>query len=242
MTREAGEPVATYAPYVVPAPDARTVGQRRWLAASLTALVLSAAACATADDDASADTSADASAGADAPIELRDQIGPHVDAPDRAMAMTVDAIDVVGDDILVRVRVSNSDDRYLDLGVQDTIYGPLLLMRDDREHLYESYAVEPAGIPGHRIAHLSFRLAGPLDPGATTFTLELATQRGPLIAPDATLPSGDAVRWRVDDPADGTPTSSDTVRDESEPVYAAAPRLPDLIHFWLETEPLPADR
>jgi hypothetical protein len=30
--------------------------------------------------------------------------------------------------------------------------------------------------------------------------------------------------------------------DGSEPVYSTAPRLPDLIDFWLETQPLPTNR
>lgn len=155
--------------------------------------------------------------------------------------MTVDAVDVEGDDILVRIRVENSDDGYLDMGVQNTIYGPLLVMRDDRDNSYESYAVEPAGIPGRRIADLSFRLAGPLDPAAETFMLELATQRGPLTSPDGTVPDGDGVRWRVAEAPRADPTLGDTNPEGSEPLYAPAPRLPDLVHFWLETEPLPAD-
>jgi len=173
-------------------------------------------------------------------IEYRDETGPHVDAPDRAMAMTVDAVDIAGDDILVRLRVSNSDDSYLDMGIQETIYGPLLVMRDDRENLYQSYAVEPAGIPGRRIADLRFRLAGPLDLGSNSFTLELATQRGPLTSPSASLPEHDGIRWRVVDPA-AAPMSNGTNPDGSERIFAAAPRLPDLVHFWLETDPLPAE-
>ena len=128
------------------------------------------------------------------------------------------------------------------MGVQGTIYGPLLVMRDDRDNLYESLAVEPAGVPGRRVADLSFRLTGPLDPDATSFTLELATQRGRLTSPTAPLPTHDGIRWRIDDPTAATPTSTDTNPDESDPIYAAAPRLPDLVHFWLETDPLPADR
>jgi hypothetical protein len=178
-------------------------------------------------------------AGGDAPVELRDEIGPHVDAPDRAMAMTVDAVEIADDDILVRVRVANSDDVYLDLGVEATIYGPLLVMHDDRGTRYESYAVEPAGIPGRRVADLSIRLAGPLDPRARSFTLELATQRGPLTSPDAALPRHDGIRWRVDAPSGATATSAATGPSESAPEFAAAPRLPDLIDLWLETDPLP---
>lgn len=190
-----------------------------------------------ADDDAT--TEARSTVGS--AIDFRDEVGPQVDAPDRAMAMTVDAIDITGDDILVRLRVSNSDDGYLDLGVEGTIYGPLLVMRDDRGSVYESYAVEPAGIPGRRIADLSIRLAGPLDRDATSFTLELATQRGPLTSPAATLPERDGIRWRVDDPASATATSVDTGPSGPEPAFAEAPRLPELIHFWLETDVLPAE-
>ncbi len=168
-------------------------------------------------------------AGDGSAVELRDEAGPRVDAPDRAMAMTVDAVEQRGDDILVRVRVENADDQYLDMGVEDTIYGPLLVMYDDRGNRYDSYAHEPAGIPGRRVADLSFRLAGPLDGDAESFTLELATQRGPLTSPSGDLPDGDGVHWQVDD-ATG-----------SGRAYAAAPRLPDLVHFWLETDPLPAD-
>ncbi len=217
------------------APQAHAVLGGRWLAACLIALALSTAACEVADDDATTD----ATSTVVSRIELRDETGPHVDAPDRAMAMTVDAIEIAGDDILVRLRVGNSDDGYLDMGVRGTIYGPLLVMRDDRGGVYESYAVEPAGIPGRRVADLSFRLAGPLDRDSTSFTLELATQRGPLTSPAATLPERDGIRWRVDDEPGATATSVDT--GGSEPVFAEAPRLPDLIHFWLETEALPAE-
>ncbi len=221
------------------APGGHAIRRRRWSAAWLTALALSITACDTADGEAGPDATATSTVGTS--IELRDEVGPHVDAPDRAMAMTVDAIDVAGDDILVRLRVGNRDDGYLDLGVQGTIYGPLLVMRDDRGNVYDSYAVEPAGIPGRHVADLSFRLAGPLDRGSTSFTLELATQRGPLTSPAAPLPVDDGVRWRVDDPVVATATSVATVPDGSGPVFAAAPRLPDLIHFWLETDPLPAE-
>jgi hypothetical protein len=206
------------------------------LAACLTALALSATACDPAGDDTTTDGT---SSVASSPLELRDEIGPHVDVPDRAMAMTVDAIDIAGDDILVRLRVANRDGRYLDLGVEGTIYGPLLVMRDDRGNAYESYAVEPAGIPGRRVADLSFRLAGPLDRSSTSFTLELATQRGPLSSPATALPERDGIRWRVDDPVVATATSVDTGPGGPEPVFAEAPRLPELIHFWLETDALP---
>ena len=216
---------------------ARPTSRRSGLTAFVVTLALSTAACATPDDNASIGTAADA----DAPIELRDEVGPHVNAPDRAMAMTLDAVEIAGDDILMRLRVENSDDNYLDMGVQDTIYGPLLVMRDDRDNRYESLAVEPAGIPGRRIADLSFRLAGPLDPDATSFTLELATQRGPLTAPNALLPDDGGIRWRIDDPTAATPASTDSNPGDDEPVYASAPRLPDLVHFWLDTDPLPAD-
>ncbi|MEP1125815.1 MAG: hypothetical protein ABJH68_18195 [Ilumatobacter sp.] len=215
----------------------RTRRSRRRL--SLTALAaivaLSTAACGATDDGATSGAAVDA----DTPIELRDQVGPHVDAPERSMSMTVDAVDTVGNDVLVRLRVANSDDDYLDMGVQDTIYGPLLVMRDDRGNLYESLAVEPAGVPGRRIADLSFRLAGPIDPDATSFTLELATQRGPLTSPTAALPLHDGIRWRIDVPSTAVPGATDADPDPSGPVFASAPRLPDLVHFWLETEPLP---
>lgn len=220
------------------APAARPIRQRRWAVTVLTALALSTASCDAPNDEASPD----ASVNVDAPIEFRDEVGPRAEAPDRAMAMTVDAVDVVGDDILVRLRVENRDDGYLDMGVQDTLYGPLLVMRDDQANRYESYAVEPAGIPGRRVADLSFRLIGPLDRDSTSFELELATQRGPLTTPAAPLPHHDGIRWRIDDQAAATPTSAATNPVGSEPIFAAAPRLPDLIHFWLETDPLPADR
>ena len=188
---------------------------------------LATAACGESDDDAAGNV--------DTAVEFRDEGGPQVDAPDRAMAMTVDAVEIAGDDILVRVRVSNHDDEYLDMGVQHTRYGPLLVMHDDRDNRYESYAVEPAGVPGRRIANLSFRLAGPLDRDSTSFTLELATQRGPLTSPAATLPRHDGVRWRVDDPS---ATAANDTEPGSGPVFAAAPRLPEYINFWLESEPL----
>lgn len=217
---------------------ARPASRSRWLAALFTAVALSSAACNAQDDNATTGAAVDV----DGQIEFRDEVGPHVEAPDRAMAMTVDAVETAGDHVLIRLRVENSDDGYLDMGVQGTIYGPLLVMRDDRDNMYESLAVEPAGVPGRRIADLSFRLTGPLDPDATRFTLELATQRGPLTSPTAPLSTQDGVRWRIDDPTAATLTSTDTNPGTSDPIYAAAPRLPDLVHFWLETDPLPADR
>lgn len=221
---------------VVVAPHARSTRHRRWPVPLIAALALSAAACDAPDDVPTADTAVDAIA----PIEFRDEVGPHVEAPDHAMAMTVDAVDVVDDEILVRLRIVNRDDRYLDMGVQDTRYGPLLVMRDDREQQYESYADEPAGIPGRRIADLSFRLRGPLDPDATSFTLELATQRGPLTSPPAPLPEHSGIRWRIDDAATTDGSSADS--DGTEPIFARAPRLPRFVDFWLETDPLTADR
>lgn len=211
--------------------------RRRAVVALVGVLALSTVACDVPADDAAPVTPAEA----EVAIEFRDEVGPHTNAPDRAMAMTVDAVEVVGDDILIRLRVENSSDHYLDMGVEDTIYGPLLVMHDDRGNVYESYAVEPAGVPGRRIADLSFRLIGPLKPDAASFTLELATQRGPLTSPSAPLPNLDGVRWRIDDPTAATPPSTGSSSGESKPVYAAAPRLPDLVHFWLETDPLPAD-
>jgi hypothetical protein len=196
---------------------------RRQVAALVTALAVVGVACGGGDGSSSGDA-----ADGGPSIELEDETGPYVDAPDRDMAMTVDAVEVEGSDILVRLRVENRDDGYLDLGVQGTLYGPLLVMHDDLDNVYEGRAVEPAGIPGSRIADLSFRLDGPLVRDAETFTLELRTQRGPLVSPPGPVPDGDGVRWRVDDGAGG-----------SEPTHATAPRLPDLIHFWLETAPLP---
>lgn len=216
----------------------RPARQHRRLLVFLAALAVPIAACEAGQNDSRAEeTTTDETS-----VEFRDETGPHVDAPDRAMAMTVDAVEIDGDDILIRLRVENSDDGYLDMGVQDTLYGPLLVMRDDRENVYEGRAEEPAGIPGRRIADLSFRLDGPLDRDAESFTLELATQRGPLMSPSAALPDSDGVRWRVDDPTDGTPTSTAADQGASAPTFAAAPRLPDMIDFWLETDPLPVDR
>lgn len=206
------------------APRTSRRARRRWVAL-VTALGVAVAACGGGDDPEVSDV-----VDGDRSIELRDEAGPSVDAPDREMAMTVDAVETHGADILVRLRVENRDDGYLDLGVQDTIYGPLLVMRDDRGNVYDGRAEEPAGIPGRRVADLSFRLDGPIEPDAEAFTLELATQRGPIASPSAALPDGDGVRWRVDDRADG---------DGSAPTFADAPRLPDLIDFWLETRPLP---
>lgn len=205
----------------------RPATHRRRSLATLALVVLAVAptACEAGDDDATDGSTPPA----EASIELRDDTGPQVEARERAMAMTVDAVEIDGDDILLRVRVENHDDGYLDLGVQDTIYGPLIVMHDDLGNRYEAEAVEPAGIPGRRVADLSFRLIGPLDGDAESFTLELATQRGPLTSPSGALPDGRGVRWRVD-------------RGEDEPTFAAAPRLPDLINFWLETEPLPSAR
>jgi hypothetical protein len=71
--------------------------------------------------------------------------------------------------------------------------------------------------------------------------LELATHRGPLTSPDGALPDGDGVRWRVDEAPPAAPTLGDTNPDGLEPLYAGAPRLPDHVDFWLETEPLPVD-
>ena len=76
----------------VAARRARPTSRRRWLAALFTALAFSSAACNRQDDNATTDTVVDA----DTPIEFRDEVGPHVDAQDRAMAMTVDAVETAG--------------------------------------------------------------------------------------------------------------------------------------------------
>lgn len=200
----------------------RHVGRRtrRRLVALIAALAATAACGGDADGSSIVEEG-------DRSIELRDEVGPSVDVPEQDMAMTIDAVEFEGDFILVRLRVENRADGYLDLGVQGTWYGPLLVMHDDRDRRYEGRADEPAGIPGKRVADLSFRLDGPLDRDADTFTLELTTQRGPIVSPSESLPKGDGVRWLVDD---GT--------DDSDPTYAVPPRLPDLIDFWLETTPL----
>lgn len=201
----------------------RRDGHRRHRIAALVLALAATAACGGGDGDRGEIVDGGRT------IELRDEPGPFVEVPERDMAMTVDAVEVDGSDILVRLRVENHRDEYLDLGVRGTRYGSLLVLTDDLDHAYPGRAVEPAGIPGGRVADLSFRLDGPLDRDAETFTLELTTQRGPLVSPATDLPATDGVRWRVDGGSAA----------DAEPTFAVAPRLPKLVDFWLETAPLP---
>lgn len=136
--------------------------------------------------------------GHDAILEFRNEIGPRAIDLDHEMMMVVDAVETSADDIFVRLRVANSSDRYLDLGVRGNRYGPLLVMRDDLDNTYDGLAVEPAGIPGSSIGHVRFRLRGPVDPDAATLTFELATQRGTLESPPVGAPADDGVYWSTE--------------------------------------------
>lgn len=146
------------------------------------------------------------SADDDAPLAVEDrlEIGPRAVDLERSMTMVVDSLDASGDDIFIRLRIANFRDEYLDLGVQHTRIGPLVVMYDDRGSSYESLAVEPAGIQPSSVGYVRFRLAGPLDPAAEEFIVELASQRGTLITPPAPTPIGGSVRW-MDARASSTP-------------------------------------
>lgn len=137
----------------------------------------------------------------DVVVETRNEIGPRALDIEAAMMMVVDSIDVSDDDIFVRLRVVNGSDEFFNVGVEDTLYGPLVEMHDDRGHTYPARAVEPAGVESHSVSTMRFRLEGPLDPGAEEFTVELATNEGRLATEPIAVPDGDAVRWLSESPA-----------------------------------------
>ncbi|MGA9275789.1 hypothetical protein [Ilumatobacter sp.] len=167
----------------------------------LIAAVLSA--CAGSSDSATPATTGSTTASTieagDGVAEIRSEIGPRAFGGDDAM-MVLDSIDVSGDDIFVRLRVVNGSDRFLNVGVQDTWYGPLLEMRDSLGNTYPARAVEPDGVEAYSVGDLRLRLAGPLDPEAEEFALELATDRGTLVTDAIPVPTGDGVRWWVESP------------------------------------------
>ncbi|WP_040493815.1 hypothetical protein [Ilumatobacter nonamiensis] len=162
-----------------------------------------------------------------ADVERRSSIGPHAADSERAMALAVDSIQVDGDDILLSLRVINDDDHDLAVGAEDTFYAPLVVLHDDLDNAYPARAVEPAGVYAHSVGHLDLRLEGPLDPDATEFTTELTTDRGTIETGPAELPTGDAVRWWVDE----NPT-------RGQPEFADLPHLPDLIHATISNDSL----
>ena len=145
--------------------------------------------------EAQSDTGSD-----DVDTENRQEIGPRVLDADGTVMMVVDSLDVSGDDILVGLRVVNGSDGFLNVSVDYTRYGPLLVVRDDRGNTDSSLAIEPAGIESHQIGRLGFRLHGPFDPDATEFTVELATNRGLLTTEPIPAPASDVVRWWRESP------------------------------------------
>jgi hypothetical protein len=163
--------------------------RRRQLLVSTLLIATIVAACAGSDPATSES------------VETRTQIGPRAIDIDRKMMMVVDSIDASNEDIRVRIRVANLSDQPLDVGVDDTIYGPLLTIRDDLENAYPAIAVEPAGIYSHSIGRFDLRLVGPFDPDAADFTVELATQRGTLITNQVPALDGDSVQWWSETPA-----------------------------------------
>ena len=133
-------------------------------------------------------------------VESRSEIGPRALDIDAAMMLVVDALDVSGDDIFVRVRVVNGSDRFLNVEDDDDLYGPLLVIRDDRDNAYLARAVEPAGVDRYTVGSMRFRVDGPFDPVAEEFTVEVATSRGLLATEPIAAPDGDVVRWLTESP------------------------------------------
>lgn len=133
-------------------------------------------------------------------VESRSEIGPRALDIDAAMMLVVDALDVSGDDIFVRVRVVNGSDQFLNVEDEDDLYGPLLVIRDDRNNAYLARAVEPAGVDSYTVGSMRFRVDGPFDPVAEEFTVEVATSRGRLATEPIAAPDGDAVRWLTESP------------------------------------------
>ncbi len=193
-----------------PAPGTRRPPDvRRLVAALLIAIV--APACTgggeePADPAAPTDTPTPADTAApeepDGGVETRHEIGPRAVDLDRHMMLVVDSIAVSVDSIFVRVRVVNlHGEEWLDVGADDTFYGPLLALRDDLGNTYPARAEEPAGVYEHSIGRFELRLDGPLDPRASELTVELATQRGTLATQPFAPPIGNAVRWWMEAPA-----------------------------------------
>ena len=134
-------------------------------------------------------------------VESRVEIGPRALDIDAAMMLVVDALDVSGDDIFVRVRVVNASDQFLNVEDEDNLYGPLLVIRDDRDNTYPARAVEPAGVASYTVGDMRFRVDGPFDPDAEDITVEVATSRGILATEPIAAPDGGVVRWLTESPA-----------------------------------------
>lgn len=136
----------------------------------------------------------------DVVAETRSEIGPRALDVDAAMMLVVDALDLSGDDIFVRVRVVNGSDQFLNVEDENDLYGPLLVIRDDRDNTYPARAVEPAGVGSYTVGRMRFRVDGPFDPRADEFTVEVATSRGRLTTDPIAVPEGGVVRWWTESP------------------------------------------
>jgi len=158
-------------------------------------------------------------------VENRDGVGPRAIDAERPLTLAVDSLQFTDAEILVSVRVINDGDAEVALGAGDPVYGPLLWLHAVRVDDYPTRAVEPAGVYEHSVGYLDLRLDGAIDPEATTFTVALATDHGPLKTGPEAIPRSDAVRWRPEAP---TTTGS--------PAFADLPHLPELIHALITNE------
>lgn len=197
--------------------SARTTTMRMVRRTAATAIVvLAAVACSSevarpddeggreADDATEATVDEGGGPGGPEP-DVRHDGSPRAFDPAARTMLVLDALELSGDDVFVRLRIANGSGESLDLGVRDTFYGPLGVMSDDLGNSYPARAVEPAGIAAWSVADLRLRLRGPLDPGATELTFLVETRRGPLTVGPVPAPRNEAVSW----PLERRPTQFD---------------------------------
>jgi hypothetical protein len=184
------------------------VAKHRRKLASAVLLVGVVSACA-GNDDAAPETRSSVvtvpdppnTESSDADSDTPDEIGPRALDADEGVMMVVDAVDVSGDDLFVRVRVVNASDQFLNVEPSDALYGPLLVMSDNRDNIYPSRAVEPAGVDSYSVGEMRFRFDGPLDPEAEQIAFEIGTSRGRLATEPTAVPDGGVARWWIVSPA-----------------------------------------
>jgi hypothetical protein len=183
----------------------RTRSRQKLGSALLVAAVVSAC---SGNGDATTETPSTVVTVADPPntetsgadTDIPREIGPRALDVDAAVMMVVDAIDVSGDDLFVRVRVVNASDQFLNVEANDALYGPLLVMSDNRDNVYPARAVEPAGVDVYSVGQMRFRFDGPMDSDAEEITFEISTSRGRFRTEPTAVPDGGIARWWIESP------------------------------------------
>lgn len=142
----------------------------------------------------------EATAADDEVAETQREVGPRALDIEAGLMMVVDAVDVSGDDMFVRVRVVNASEKFVNVQEESGLYGPLLVIRDDHDNSYPARAVEPAGVHASSVGEMRFRIDGPLDPAAQEITFEIATTVGRLETTPIAVPDGGVARWLTESP------------------------------------------